>query len=395
MQSSSTLRRLALAAAVTGAAIMATPALANAASFCTFSTSVPGRVEVFDGSGSLDLFITRAGQFISIADGGNPEKLCPGPTGTATVFNTDLIFVHANPAFAGDHFGVDTLAPGKTPESDGRSEVETIINSAAPNFLNVSGTAGADTMRVAQGGGVMLGSDLDVDVRDSSANHVFLFGNFGNDFLSGRGGSPASTPGPATTTVTMFGGEGDDTVVDGPLAGDNLQGEPGNDTLFSHDLRSLDRSTGSGGFDQATMDQGDLHPVNDIERLSLVGVGHLRLDPTAVTARAGRPVRVTLAWRHPKAWRQLRSLKLRASDAGDVVATITIDPARGRISDRGAISATSRSKVDHRGKTVTAHLELRPSERLADRRLHLAVEATDAKGRKQVEPLAGQLAVAR
>jgi N-acetylmuramoyl-L-alanine amidase len=395
MQPSSTLRRLALAAVVTGAAVTATPALANAASTCTFSpNSVPARVDVFDGSGTFQLAIERSGSSIVIFDVTGPMIPCTGPTGKATVFNTDQIVVHGNATSTFDHFSTHTMGPGKTPESDGNSELEVLIFEDTPTNLAVFGTAGPDTMRVASGGGVMLGSDNDVDVRARSATHVSLQGGFGSDYLSGRGGFPSSIPGPATTKVTMFGEEGDNILIDGPLAGDHLQGGDGNDTLFTHDLQPSDHSFGLGGFDQLTKDPGDT-AGSDVDKINVVGVGRLKLAPAAVTAHAGKPARVELAWKHPKAWKQLRSLKLRASDAGEVVSTITIDPGRGRISDRGAITATSRSKVAHRGKTVTAHLELRPAKKLAGRTLHLAVQATDARGRTQVEPLAGRLTVAR
>jgi hypothetical protein len=151
---------------------------------------------------------------------------------------------------------------------------------------------------------------------------------------------------------------------------------------------------GGGGFDQVTRDFEDF-ASSDIESRKVVGVGRLKLGPAAITAHAGKPARVELAWKHPKAWKQLRSLELRASDAGEVVSTITVDPARGRIRGRGAITATSSSKVAHRGKTVTVDLDLRPSKKLAGRPLHLIVQATDARGRTQVEPLAGRLTVAR
>lgn len=396
MQPSSTLRRLALAAAVSGAAIAATPALANAASTCTFTpNSLPARVEIFDGSGTARLAVERSGSSIVIFDVGGPMRPCLGPGGTpATVFNTDQIVVHGNASATFDEFSTHTLAPGKTPEPDGNSEIETIINNAAPTNLAVFGTVGPDTMRVASGGGVMLGSDLDVDVRARSATAITLQGGFGSDYLSGRGGYPSSLPGPATTKVTMFGEEGDNILIDGPLSGDQLQGGDGNDTLFTHDFRSSDHSFGLGGFDQLTKDPGDT-AGSDVDRINVVGVGRLKLAPAAVTAHAGKPARVELAWKHPKAWKQLRSLELRASDAGEVVSTITIDPARGRIRDRGAITAMSSSNVAHRGKRVTVDLDLRPSKKLAGRTLHLMVQATDARGRTQVEPLAGRLTVAR
>jgi hypothetical protein len=87
---SSTLKRLAVAAAVSGAAIAATPALANAASTCTYPPdALLPRVDVFDASGSQSLRIHRKDQFIAITDGGG-TKLCAGPAGSlATRFNTD------------------------------------------------------------------------------------------------------------------------------------------------------------------------------------------------------------------------------------------------------------------------------------------------------------------
>jgi hypothetical protein len=103
----------------------------------------------------------------------------------------------------------------------------------------------------------------------------------------------------------MFGEDGDDTLVDGPLSNDSLQGIGGNDTLFSHDFKSLDANFGQAGFDQATTDQGDFRGANDIERINVVGVGRLKLAPAAVSAHAGKPARVKLASKHPKAWKQL------------------------------------------------------------------------------------------
>jgi hypothetical protein len=393
MRPSSTLKRLALAAAVSGAAVAATPALANAASTCTFSpNAVPARVDVFDGSGTFQLGIERSGSSIVIFDVTGPMIPCTGPTGNATVFNTDQIVVHGNASATFDQFSTHTMGPGKTPEPDGNSELEVLIFEDTPTNLAVFGTPGPDTMRVASGGGVMLGSDNDVDVRARSATHVSLQGGFGSDYLSGRGGFPSSIPGPATTNVTMFGEEGDNILIDGPLSGDHLQGGDGNDTLFTHDFKSSDHSFGLGGFDQLTKDPGDI-AGSDVDRINVVGVGRLRLAPATVTAHAGKPARVELAWKHPKSWKQLRSLKLTANEAGEVVGSIRIDPARGRISGHGALDAARGSTVAHHGKWVTARLRLRPSKQLAGRTLRLAVRAMDVRGGRQLEPVAGSLSV--
>jgi hypothetical protein len=291
------------------------------------------------------------------------------------------------------------LAPGETPESDGNSEIETVItNSGVPTgLLDVIGTSGPDTMCVSAGGGVMLGPDNDVDIRARDDTQVRLEGAGGNDYLSGRGGFPSSSPAPATTTVQMFGGiafssgSGDDTLVDGPLGGDSLDGEDGNDTLFSAGGQR-DAVGGGPDFDTATVDPGDF--TFGVEQLTTV-VGRLKLDRTAVQARAGRPAKITLAWKHPRSWKQLRSLQLTANDAGNVVGSVQIDPARGRISSHGALQATPRSTVTHHGKWVTARMWLRPSQRLAGRILRLAVQATDVRGHRQLEPLAGSLTVTK
>jgi hypothetical protein len=393
-------KRLALAAAIGGAAIGATPALANAASTCTYSPdSLLPRVDVLDGSGTQSLRIHSKDQFIAITDGGG-TKLCPGPAGSlATRLNTDRIVVHGAAASAevGGAFIVDqsagALAPGETPESDGNPELETIItNNGVPTNLTVIGTGGPDTMRVSDHGGVMLGNDNDVDIRAGDATDIFLNGLGGSDFMSGRGGYPASSPAPATTTVAQFGGDGNDTLVDGPRPFDQLGGGLGNDTLFTVDGQ-FDRVFGGADFDTATIDKQDLQE-DAVERVTQAEVGRLKLDRTAITARAGRPTRLTLAWKHPKSWKRLRSLQLTANDAGNAVGSIRIDPARGRISGHGALRATSRSKVTHHGKWVTARIWLRPSRRLAGRTLRLAVRATDVHGHRQLEPLAGSLTVA-
>jgi hypothetical protein len=92
----SSVRRLVLAALVSGATITATTGVASAASTCTFSPdALPARVDVSDGSGNARLAIERSRQFIAIADVGGPLKLCQAPNGSAaTVFNTDRIVVH-------------------------------------------------------------------------------------------------------------------------------------------------------------------------------------------------------------------------------------------------------------------------------------------------------------
>jgi hypothetical protein len=324
--------------------------------------------------------------------------VCLGGGTLATVTNTDKIFVHgtatSTEAAAFIVSRADgVLAPGKTSESDGFSEIETLIdNGGIPTELIVVGTAADDTLRVSDHGGVMIASDNDVDIRARDATRVQLQGERGNDELSGRGGFPASSPAPATTPVTLFGGEGNDTLIGGPL-GDRLDGQFDDDQLFSNDNQRLDEVSGGSGIDAAAIDPGDF-VSSDVEFINAI-VGRLKLDRTTITTRAGRTARLTLGWKHPKGWKQLRSLELTANDAGTAVGSIRIDPAHGHIRSRGALHAAAGSTVTHHGKWVTAQLRLRPSKRLAGRTLRLSVQATDVHGHRQVEPLAGSLSVTK
>ena len=52
------------------------------------------------------------------------------------------------------------------------------------------------------------------------------------------------------------------------------------------------------------------------------------------------------------------------------------------------------SRITHKGKTVTARLSIRLAKRLAGQTLALEVEATDTRGRRQLERGAGTIRVA-
>ena len=86
----------------------------------------------------------RSGPVHRHLDSGSPTKLCAGPTGNATLLKTDQIIVHGNNAASNDAYVVDTLGPGKTPEADGNSELETVIGSSVRARCTVHGTGVLD-----------------------------------------------------------------------------------------------------------------------------------------------------------------------------------------------------------------------------------------------------------
>ena len=119
----------------------------------------------------------------------------------------------------------------------------------------------------------------------------------------------------------------------------------------------------------------------------------LRLTPESQRIAAGEAARLKLSWRHPKGWKQLRSVQLRLTQEGAPVGSLTIRPGRERVADDGAVRV-KRARVVAKGKTVSANLAVRLGKRHAGQTLQAAVEATDIRGRRQVELGAATIRVA-
>ena len=103
-----------------------------------------------------------------------------------------------------------------------------------------------------------------------------------------------------------------------------------------------------------------------------------------------------MRWTHPKAWRDLRSVKVRLYEGAKPVGLIDVRPRGERLSAGGAVQTTANgSRVTHRGRTVTARLAVRVKRSLAGRNVRVAVQATDRHGRQQFEPDAATIHVAK
>jgi hypothetical protein len=166
----------------------------------------------------------------------------------------------------------------------------------------------------------------------------------------------------------MTGGPGSDTFI----------ANGGNDFISAND--GVGDIVGCGlGTDSAQLDSQDGF-VSCENRT----VGKLQLSPAAITAKAGKPAKVRVSWRHPQGWRKLRKLELRLIQGGVPVGEITIRPGRDRIAADGAVKLV-RSRLSREGRTVVAKLALRLDGSLAGRTLKTEVEATDVSGARQVE----------
>jgi hypothetical protein len=214
------------------------------------------------------------------------------------------------------------------------------------------------------------GSNFD-DVLSGNGLANIIDGFGGNDTISGLGGND-----------TLSAGTGNNTV----------NGGTENDVIFARNggIDSVDCGENPNDSDTADRDQVESRVVG----CENVTVGVLRLVPKAVAAEAGKTARLRLSWRHPQDWRKLRTVELRLTRDGMPVGEVTIRPRRERIADDGAIRV-ERGRIVTRGKTVTARLALRLDESLAGQTLRAEVEATDRRGRRQLERDAGTVRVAR
>ena len=225
-----------------------------------------------------------------------------------------------------------------------------------PNTNDALGTIAADTM-----------------IGGSGAN-VFHAGG-GDDTLHGNGGSD-----------TLRGDNGVDRLVGGAEA-DSLFGGNDNDTLDAGDNvadTTMDCEGGTGDLLIA-----DLNDRNASNCETVRNVGVLKLAPTAITAKAGKAAKLRMTWSHPTSWKQLRKVELRIEDAGKVV----VRPRAERIEDNGSVKVMRASRLSSKGKKVTAHLALKLDKSLAGETLSVDVEATDVKGRRQLQQDAGTIRV--
>jgi hypothetical protein len=214
------------------------------------------------------------------------------------------------------------------------------------------------------------GSNTAGDILDSFGAHSILDGRGGNDIL--RGGS-----GPDT----LIGGSGID----------NLNAGSGIDVV---DSRDGERETVDCGLqtDQLTRDRRETRVVG-CERVT---VGKLRLTPKSTRTAVGETARLQLRWRHPKAWKQLRTIELRLTRDGVPVGAITIRARGKRITGDGAVASVARgTRISAKGRTVTARLAVRLDPRVAGATLKAEVEATDRRGRRQLERNAATIRVAK
>lgn len=234
---------------------------------------------------------------------------------------------------------------------------------------------------------VRAGVDLDGPTNGETGEGDELIG-----VRSVLGGAGADTLFAATRPagIHLDGGAGNDTItgttqadrLTGGLGRDTLIGRGGNDTLIA-DEGDIDRVLCGDGFGDVAFTDTAEQEISGCETRKTVGV--LRLTPKVMNAEAGQTARLELNWRHPKAWKQLRTIELRVTQRGAPVGAITVRPRGKRIAASGALQLDdAASRLTNEGKTVRARLGIKLADGLAGERLKVEVEATDMRGARQL-----------
>jgi hypothetical protein len=215
--------------------------------------------------------------------------------------------------------------------------------------------------------------------------------------FGGAAGDTISAPAGSTAAHQLFGFGGKDTIngsdgpdtIDGGALVDSIAAFGDNDVIEARDGASDIIGCGAGDADLARIDSDDV--TGGCENRP---VGRLRLAPKTLRADVRRVATLKLSWRHPAGWRRLSAVQLRLTRDGAPVGEVTIRPRSERISADGGVKL-ERSRLSHKGETVSARLPLRLHESLAGQTLKVDVEATDTRGTRQLERNAGTVRVAR
>jgi Ca2+-binding RTX toxin-like protein len=280
------------------------------------------------------------------------------------------------------HSGSDTFLAGST--DDGSDRINGGAGEDAVDYVNRSAN-----LRVTIDSG--SADDGQAGEGDDVRAVEGLRGGRGDDFLEAIAGSTARVHlNGLAGNDTLRGGAGPDDILTGSGTRDFVFGQAGSDQIIVDDGGSdvIDCGAGSDRV-LRSVNEGSLR---DCEADGVLG--KLSLSPENARAQAGEPVRMQLSWRHPRAWQKLRTISFRLRLEGAEVGELTIRPRARTIASDGAVTLARKAKLVAKGRTVSVKLALNVDSSLAGKTLRAEVEATDNRGRRQVERRAGTVRVA-
>lgn len=248
-----TIRRVAIGAALAGAAIGALPTMASAASSCTFDSATK-TMTVTNDAGGQPMTLRSANTF-TFRDGSGVNRSCfSATTGeSATAFNTTKIRVRAAVGAAFQDTVIDESSNGRFLTASGKRITFAILTGTGNDHLSIKMGTGLDQVRVRTAtAGLAFGPEIDLDTDGISdlgmtqAGLVTIDGGGGSDLLNGTGSN--------TFQLELLGGVSGNDSLRGGGQTDFLDGGNGTDTIRSKGDNKQDFVVGGTEVDRAVTD---------------------------------------------------------------------------------------------------------------------------------------------
>lgn len=390
--------RVGLAALAVGAGLAALPAAANASDCARINSTgvaqvtntIPNTPLYIGHNDAGQIYIQQQGNVVTghVTDG---PVLCQGLSTldvVATLHNTTAIKVKGQPGvkdfivineqnglFVRDPDGIDPMKiTGAT--GTGGDELQVLGPLGFKNRVSISNTlfgVQIDQSSTTVGPDIVFGTGSDrgrVSVYGGNADDQFFTDNAflgvssfpteihgwnGNDYVH------ATENGFGNAKDTIFGEAGDDTVyVNDNVGGDKVDGGAGQDFVIVDTLAGQDSV--------ANVEFG-------------TKIGELDVAKKVVKAKAGGEAKVSFAWEHPTAWKQLERVKVTLLEGTKTLGSLTVEPAKHGSAKGSGIELV---KVGHAGKKVTETVSVRVPKSAKGKQLSLDVQATDRAGNTEV-----------
>ncbi|HEX3357647.1 MAG TPA: calcium-binding protein [Tepidisphaeraceae bacterium] len=212
----------------------------------SFNLNISGPDFVANGGGGSDRFFLGEDVTADILGGaGNDQVLYQGA-------------IHADGGAGEDSISFSPVIPDLPKTIDfsqftGFETDEVILNSATGSMQKIIGTPGPDRIDVIGDQTTGVPNSIPVSVYGGDGNDTILGGG-GADVLFGGNGDDVLSGGTGDDTLR---GEAGDDLIDGGPGKDHLFGHDGNDQLFANDGQ-VDTLDGGNGTDSATADKGPI-----------------------------------------------------------------------------------------------------------------------------------------
>ena len=384
------------ALALTAAGLLASSAQAAGPNTCVYNPSSKN-VNVKLNSGSFIESTARATSSSPSTRFG--KTVCTSTTGViATVNNTGAIFMNGSLSAPKEDFIVNysggEFLPGAKTTSGDQNRVEVVVFADQSDIVDVAGTPGRTSSRSWVGsdtttfGGVRVNGDLNspapsIKLPFGNPSLLRINGLGGSDFITGNGVFGTAT----TMHLRLTGGEGNDSLGSGLIAGDVLLGEAGDDSFDTKQGQRGDISNGGAGNDTASIDA----PGDSAFEVESPSTARSACRAASTRRSKGRTSTVNAELGPPAGLEAAGQGELGAFVGAERVGTVTMTPATGKITARGALSLTARREARPQGQDRLRGARARGRQAVDTDNLHFRLSATDKAGDTQTDRVPGVL----